>query len=132
MDIIITEWALQSYLDLKHKRVFTKDEYYQYIRPDVELLREGFPSPHPKFNNGKFWGPATLDTKVVPHGYKMKWHQIGPGRVQLRLGVGMFDQAFLCRGYVKSDEKVDKREVARLKIHLRNIFLGQYSYRGAL
>jgi hypothetical protein len=94
LDIVITEWALQSYLDLKHKRVFTKDEYTQVIRPDVELLKGGLKSPHEKLENGKFWGLATLNGNVIRQGYKMKWHQIGPGRVQLRLGIAIEENAF--------------------------------------
>ena len=37
--IIITEWALQSYVDLKYQGVFTDQEYWDTLRPDVELLR---------------------------------------------------------------------------------------------
>jgi hypothetical protein len=36
LDIVITEWALQSYLDLKAQGAFTTAEYKQQIRPDVE------------------------------------------------------------------------------------------------
>jgi hypothetical protein len=46
MEIVITEWALESYLDLKE--VFTKEEYLETLRPDVELLRD-FPN-NPKFD----------------------------------------------------------------------------------
>lgn len=112
--------------------MFTKDEYTQIIRPDVELLKSGFPSPYEKFGNGKFWGLATLNGNVISHGYKMKWHQMGPGKIQLRLGIAIEGKAFLCRGYVKNDDKVDKREMVKLKIQIRHIFLGQYSYRGEL
>ena len=59
MEIVITEWALQSYLDLKS--VFTKKEYFEILRPDAELL-ESYPH-HPKFKNDKFWDPAK--TKAV-------------------------------------------------------------------
>lgn len=44
MEIVITEWALQSYLDLNG--IFTDKEYREILRPDAEL----------KFKNGKFWG----------------------------------------------------------------------------
>jgi hypothetical protein len=39
MDIVITAWALDSYLDLKHTHVFTDPEYKGTIRPDVMLLK---------------------------------------------------------------------------------------------
>lgn len=59
MDVVITEWALNSYLDLKHEQAFTDQEYKSQLRPDVELLKKGWPSSDPKFLNQKFWGPAT-------------------------------------------------------------------------
>lgn len=37
MEIVITDWALQSYLNLQN--VFTKDEYQKILRPDAELLK---------------------------------------------------------------------------------------------
>ena len=134
MDVVITEWAFQSYLDLKHKHVFTATEYKSKIRPNAELLKDGLPSAHAQFQNSKFWGPATdLRGNTIPHGYKMKWHNIGSGHVQLRLAVAhVGNNAFLCQAYVKSDEKTDRREMAKFKIHLRDIFLNQYVYRGNL
>lgn len=39
MDIFITAWALDSYLDLKHAHVLTDQEYKTVIRPDVMLLK---------------------------------------------------------------------------------------------
>ena len=56
MDIVITEWALQSYLDLKATGAFTTAEYKQQIRRDVELLKGGWPPSDPKFAASKFWG----------------------------------------------------------------------------
>ena len=52
MDIVITQWALDSYLELKSKRVFDKKTYKEIIRPDVLLLSE-FPE-NPRFGQGKF------------------------------------------------------------------------------
>ena len=133
MEVVITEWALDSYLNLKHAHVFSDEEYRVTLRPDVELLKDGYPSPHGKFKNDKFWGPATDLMGNISHGYKMKWHQIGSGKVQLRLAVAIINGiSYLCRGYVKKDEKVDRREMARFKIHLREIFTGNYQYRGDL
>lgn len=53
MDVVITEWGLQSYLDLVGRQnVFGKKYYQSTIRPDVELLQK-YPNPT-KFQNGKF------------------------------------------------------------------------------
>lgn len=131
--MIITEWALDSYLDLKSRQVFSDAEYWNVIRPDVELLRTGIPSTHPKFANPKFWGPATDPTGVLPNGYKMKWRQIGPGLVQLRLPVAAGNrQALLCAAYVKTDAATEQRKIARFKTHMNLIALGKFTYRGKL
>ena len=84
MEIVITDWALQSYLDLKG--IFTDEEYKETLRPDAERLKD---YPHdPKFDNDKFWGPCKdRAKKVIRYGYKMKWHNIGSGRAQLRLSL---------------------------------------------
>ncbi|MBF0299966.1 MAG: hypothetical protein HQK51_14670 [Oligoflexia bacterium] len=138
MEIIVTEWALQSYLDLKSKQIFSQSEYKNTLRPDAELLKK-YPND-PKFKNDKFWGPATLDGQIIKTGYKMKWHNIGPGKVQLRLPVVIVEtelsgkkeeRAFLCSSYVK-DDKTDKREMARLKIKIKKILDGNYFYRGTI
>jgi hypothetical protein len=52
--IIITKWALDSYLELKHKRTFSDEEFKSTLKPDVLLLRHYRDSP--KFKNAKFWG----------------------------------------------------------------------------
>lgn len=132
LDIIITDWALQTYLDLKHKNTFTSEEYKNIIRPDIMLLKDGFPPIHTKFQNGKFWSNATFGSAIIKDGYKMKWHNIGEGKVQLRLCVAVLSDFFLCRAYVKSNENVDKREMAKLKIQIRDIINGNFSYRGIL
>lgn len=63
----------------------------------------------------------------------MKWHQIGNGRVQLRLTVGSLDNNyFLCEAYVKKDDKVDKRKLAKFKGYLELIWQGRYTIRGKL
>jgi hypothetical protein len=134
MNIIITEWALQSYVDLKRQNVFTWDDYKKTLRPDVELLKGGIPSPHAKFSQANFWSPAVgLGGVVVKDGFKMKWHNLGPGRVQLRLLVALVGgNAFLCDAYVKSSDAVDKRFIAKFKNRIRDIYLGQYAFRGSL
>ncbi|MBB63661.1 MAG: hypothetical protein CMO81_01185 [Waddliaceae bacterium] len=131
MDIVITEWALQSYLELRG-REFTNEEYWKNIRPDVELLKD-FPS-NSKFELSNFWGPCKDKSQArVPNCYKMKWHNIGPGRVQLRLLVVFSDDmAYLCQAYVKRDEKVDKRQIAKIKIRAKLIERGQVEIRGRL
>lgn len=131
--IIITDWALDSYLCLKHAKTFSNQEYSSVIRPDVERLHGGIPSPDPKFQNAGFWGPAKSGNVVIPHGFKMKWHNLGPGKIQLRLPVMTGTaEAFLCEAYVKTNAAVDKRKMARFKTHMNLISLGQYVYRGEL
>lgn len=132
-DIVITEWALNSYLDLKRLNTFTDQEYWNTIRPDVELLRGGIPNSDPKFGNSTFWGPAKQGNVVLPDGYKMKWRQLGPGQVQLRLPIyARSRQVFLCEAYVKQNAKYEQRRLARFKTHLNLIFQGNYQYRGKL
>ena len=63
----------------------------------------------------------------------MKWHNIGPGRVQLRLAVVILEgKAFLCQGFVKTNDFADKREMMKLKNRIRDISLDRYTYRGLL
>ena len=119
--MIITEWALQSYLDLVHGNVFSRSEYKKHIRPDVELLKS-FPNPQNKFGNTNFWGPATDKSgNPIPDGYKMKWHIIGLG-----------GRALFCRGYVKGAAAADKREAAKLQLHISIIMQGRHTERGKL
>lgn len=132
MQIAITEWALQSYLELRQRAVFLEHDYRTALRPDVERLRD-FPRD-PRFSSPSFWGPASDRTGItLQGGFKMKWHNLGPGRVQLRLCVAIHaGSAFLCQAFVKSSESVDKREMAKLKDRIRKISLGRYSTRGTL
>ena len=132
MLIVITEWALQSYLELRSRHVFSDQDYQTVIRPDVERLR-AYPVD-PKFRSSKFWGQATDRTgNPLIGGFKMKWHNIGPGRVQLRVAVALVNgEALLCRGYVKSNAILDKAEMAKFKDHVRRISLGTYIRRGTL
>jgi hypothetical protein len=130
VDIVITEWALQSYLELAHS-AFTADDYWNILRPDVELL-SSYPDS-PKFKNGAFWGPATSRQRRILDGFKMKWHNLGPGRVQLRLPVAVIeDVAYLCEAYVKNSEPTDWRSMARFKVHVKMIREGKFGYRGQL
>ena len=39
MDIVITEWALDSYIQLLGSGQFTRQQYWSILRPDVEKLR---------------------------------------------------------------------------------------------
>ena len=132
MEIIITDWALDSYLDLVSKKVFSRHEYLEVIRPDVMLLFD-FPND-PKFQNGKFWSPAKdMSGAIISSGFKMKWHQIGSGRVQLRLTVGVLDEkCYLCEAYVKNNEKVEARKLAKFKGILELIRQGSYTVMGKL
>jgi len=128
--VIITEWALQSYLKLNG--VFTEKEYREILRPNVKLLRD-YPQ-NPKFENDKFWGPCKDKSgKVIRQGYKMKWHNIGPGNVQLRLLIAIANEtSYLCNAYVKDNENTDFREMAKLKTKIQLINEGRFIFRGRL
>lgn len=130
MEIVVTDWALQSYLELK--AVFTEKEYREVLRPDALLLNE-YPN-HPKFDNQKFWGPCKDKSgRIIHHGYKIKWHNIGSGRIQLRLLVIIADEtAYLCNAYVKDNENTDFREMAKLKIKIQLIKERRFIFRGRL
>ncbi len=140
MEVIITEWAKQSYLDLRQSQTFNRIDYKFTMRPDAELLKI---YPHdPKFSLSKFWGPA-IDSanKIIPHGFKMKWHNMGNGNVQIRLLVAILttdvsgiteERAFLCQSYAKTGSNQDKREMEKLKIRMTRIVQGKYFYRGSL
>ena len=130
MDIYITQWALDSYLDLKHQGVIDRNFYKSTLRPDV-LLLANYPAS-PKFNNGKFWSKATMGSVVVSDGYKMKWHQVGNGQVQLRLTVCQQGGFHLCQAYVKLNSAQDRREIAKLKTRIQLILQGQYTVCGRL
>lgn len=130
MEIVITDWALQSYLELYG--IFTREEYQRTLRPDAELLKD-YPD-HPQFANSKFWGPCKDKSgKVIHQGYKMKWHNIGNGKVQLRLLVVMANEkAYLCNAYVKDNENTDFREMAKLKTKVQLINERKFTFRGRL
>ena len=131
MEIIITQWALDSYLGLKAQRVFTEDQYRHEIRPDVLRMKT---YPHDvKFKQSKFWSVATdASSNIIANGYKMKWHQVGQGKIQLRLPVGLFKEAFLCEAYVKQNEKHEKRQLAKFKTYLQLIRENNHSECGRL
>jgi hypothetical protein len=67
MEVIITEWGLQSYIDLLRSSVFTDIDYKTILRPDVVLLKtnDPFDKTNPIFANDKFWGPATHHGQVI-------------------------------------------------------------------
>lgn len=132
MEIIITSWALDSYLNLKGEKVFNDAEFNDVIRPDV-LRLINYPKDL-KFSQNKFWSPAQdMHGSAISDGYKMKWHNIGNGKVQLRLPVAIIDnKAYLCEAYVKNDEKVEKRKLSKFKDFLKLIRLGRHTVRGRL
>jgi len=136
ISIVLTQWALDSYLDLKHAKAFSPSDYKETLRPDVKLL-ESFPS-NEKFSNSRFWSPATVGKDPLPNGYKMKWHNLGEQRVQLRLTVGLgFDQellntGFLCEAYIKTDAKFEHRQLLKFKTRLDLIRKRRYVERGRL
>lgn len=134
MEIVITQWALDAYLELKHGNAFSQTDFEEIIRPDVMLLKV-YPH-HPKFSNGKFFSPATMDNEVLAQGFKMKWHNLGQRNVQLRLGIGLgfkdYDSAFLLHAYVKTDAKVEARQLVKLETRLDLVRKGQSIERGRL
>lgn len=131
MKIIITQWGLDLYLNLAKDRVFSKDEYWNGIRPDIFLLLNY--SNEPKFNNNKFWSVAEDSSgNIIPYGFKMKWHQVGNGKVQLRLPIILDQDAYLCGAYVKRDEKFEKRRLAIFKTHAQLILQNNYKKCGIL
>ncbi|MBY0378399.1 MAG: hypothetical protein K2Q33_07550, partial [Gammaproteobacteria bacterium] len=87
-----------------------------------------------KFDNRKFWFLATDENNnsKISQGYKMKWHQIGNGRVPLRFTVAILGDAFLCESYDKLNEKQEKRKSAKFKTYIQLIQKGQYATRGVL
>jgi hypothetical protein len=132
--IQITNWALDSYLALKGT-AFDDHDYRNRLRPDVELLRDW---PHdPRFKVSSFWGPAEdMRNKRIEGGYKMKWHNLGPGRSELRLCVAIVqrwpDEVFLCHAYTKDSAHKDSRELATLKNKIQLIEAGRVRIRGSL
>ncbi|MCC7403111.1 MAG: hypothetical protein IT288_01830 [Bdellovibrionales bacterium] len=63
----------------------------------------------------------------------MKWHNMGSGKFQLRLAIAVIkNSAFLCQGYVKQSEFVDRREMAKLRIRIQDIEQGDFELRGSL
>lgn len=131
MEIVITEWALDSYLDLKGRRAFTAKEYQQTLRSDVLRLKN-YPND-PMFELQQFWSIAACPSgHKIPHGFKMKWDQMGSGKVELRLPVGILGKAFLCEAYTKENPKQEQRRLARFKTHLQLIRMGRYIARGTL
>lgn len=131
MAIIITQWALDSYLQLRHSNAFTDEEYWGIIRPDVLLLAHN--PNHAKFNNDKFWSPATTRALgVIKDGYKMKWHNVGNGRVQLRLPVVSVGDFYLGEAYVKATEAQEQQKLLKFARHIEQIRDGRFTARGTL
>jgi hypothetical protein len=130
--IIITKWALDSYLELKHKRTFLDEEFKSTLKPDVLLLRH-YPDS-PKFKNAKFWGNAKIQGGMpISNGFKMKWHHIGSGQIQLRLSVAMLSsQAILCQAYVKHNEKEDKLQIAIFSLYMDYILKNKHKEVGKI
>lgn len=130
MEIVVTSWALDSYLELKGKNIFSAVEYKEILRPDA-LKLHNYPFD-PSFSNGKFWSIATFNGEQIPGGFKMKWHNLGSQRVQLRLPIGMLSLAYLCHSYVKNGSKFESRQMAKFKTRLELIKRGQYIECGRL
>lgn len=132
MDIVITEWAFQSYLELKHKGAFTMSQYHNELRPAAMKLAV-YPNDS-IFRDGRKWGPAQdKNGLIIENGFKLKWHNMGHGRVQLRCLVVIWNEtAFLCDSYIKTSDSLDKRRCSRLKSKIFDICQGHYYHRGFL
>lgn len=131
MEIVITEWALDSYLSIRDRRAFTETEYRTIIRPDVVRLRN-FPDDQ-KFRVQQFWSIAECPpSHKIQNGFKMKWDSLGSGKIELRLPIGILGAAYLCEAYVKENSKYEQRRLARFKVHLELIRRGQMTERGRL
>jgi hypothetical protein len=129
--IIITEWGLDSYLDLVGRAVFSRADYWSTLRPDVKKLLH-FPTL-PEFSSSGFWGPAKSPRGIVSDGYKMKWHNLGPGKSQLRLCVAILsDVAYVCQAFVKSSGSVDLAQGAKLRSRIELLKRGRANLRGEL
>ena len=130
MDIIITSWALRSYLRVRHANQLSEAEYWDVIRPDILRLHQL--EVDPKFQVGKFWSPAAGHGISVQNGFKMKWHQVGDGVVQLRLPVLLMEDVFLCEAYVKDGDSTERRALAKFAVHAQRIREGNYEISGRL
>ncbi len=130
LDIIITGWALRSYLRIRHADQLPDDEYWSTIRPDILRLRHL--EDDPKFNVAKFWSPAVGHGIGVQNGFKMKWHQVGNGQVQIRLPILLLEDAFLREAYVKDGDSTEKRALAKFAVHAQQIRNGNYEICGRL
>ncbi len=131
MRIIITEWGLDSYLDLLGQKVFSRAEYWSTLRPDVKKLLH-YPTLV-DFGNSQFWGPAKSPKGTVSDGYKMKWHNIGPGKVQLRLCVAILgSMAYACHAFVKNNKAGDLINGAKLRSRIELLKQGRANLRGEL
>lgn len=128
--IIISQWALDAYLNLKHSNVINRGTY-KNIRADA-LLLASYPS-HPKFGLQQFWCIAKSPSGIkIPSGFKMKWDQVGPGKVELRLPVVIRSDAVLCQAYVKSNSKSETRYLAKFRAQAELVLLEKYTKRGVL
>lgn len=131
MDIVITQWGLDSYLSLRHSNVFSRAEYWATIRPAVMLLKQH--PTHPKFGQNNFWSPASGFNGVIRDGFKMKWHNLGPGTVELRTGIALLNgNAYLCDAYVKSSPQKDLRLMTKFEGHIDLIRQNRHIERGYL
>ena len=69
----------------------------------------------------------------ISNGFKMKWHHIGSGQIQLRLSIAMISsQAILCQGYIKHNEKEDKLQIAIFSLYMDYILKNKHNEVGKL
>ena len=83
----------------------------------------------PPYTNGPYQYSENI---TFANGFKMKWHNMGNSKNQIRLSVGIMQQALLFEAYVKQNSTQEKRMLARFKTHLQQALKGHYSERGRL
>lgn len=133
MDIYLTQWGQNSYLNLIYKkRIFTNNEYRNLIRPDTLKLKN-YPND-PAFQNSSFFHPAAFNNGVqIADGYKMKWGQLGSGKNELRVLVAIINgNAYICEGYEKTSVQGEQRKLAKFQAHIKKIKNGQWKSAGEL
>lgn len=131
MRILITDWALSSYSEFVPMTI-SVEEYWSTVRPDIERLFQF--AGEQKFRDARFWGPAESGpNRTVPEGYKMKWHNIGNGGLQLRLGVTFFaGDAWLLHAWCKTSPHVDYINGATMRARIPRLRAGEIDAIGVI
>src|SRR5574337_479790 len=130
MGVVITQWALDSFLNIQLSQPMQGIDCWAFIMPDVLLLKH-YPS-NPKFDDQQFWSNATYNREHIMDGHEMKWTQIHNHDIQLKLLVVIFDGVYIDSASVGHDQKFEKRRLAVFKTHVQLIRQGRYIECGVL